>query len=149
MYSYIPACCCRVVCCYTAVAATAAACCCCSSSYAGWQNFFPWFTASDSSVFSLFFQTRFFLSLPLGSTVAFSASIFLLIIHVIHPRYYGHARSQGGRSIFFCFPPWKSKLCKGRVMTMQYACEYNRTVFEIDRWRFSLIWKRIYYSFVY
>ena len=37
-----------------------------------------------------------FFNEPLGSTVAFSASI-LPIIHIIHPRCYGHARSQGGR----------------------------------------------------
>ena len=42
--------------------------------------FFPsWFTASHSSVFFLFIQTRFFCNVTLGSTVAFSASIFLPI----------------------------------------------------------------------
>ena len=56
-------------------------CCCCSccwsSSCAGWQNLFPWFTASDSSALLLFIQTRCFLDVPLCSTVVFSASIFL------------------------------------------------------------------------
>ena len=61
MYSYIPACCC-VVCCYTAVDAVAAACCWWSSTCAGWQILLLWFTASGSSVFSLFIQTSFFSS---------------------------------------------------------------------------------------
>ena len=97
MYSYIPACCCRVMCCYTAVAAAAAAYCCSSSSCAGWQKVFLWFTESDSSVLFLFIQTRLFFNVTLGSTVAFSAPIFLPIIHSMHPQYYGHARSRGGR----------------------------------------------------
>ena len=97
----------------------AAACCCCSPQCAGWQNLFPWFTASDCSVFFHLIQTRFFFNVvpvhlipvfssssfkhdflfnvPLGSTVAFSASIILPIIHIIHPRYNRHERSHGGR----------------------------------------------------
>ena len=83
MYLYIPAryscqvfllllcvllyCCC---CC----AATA---CCCSSSCPGWQNLFLWFLASDSSVFFLFIQTRFIMYVPLGSTIALAASIYV------------------------------------------------------------------------
>ena len=81
------------------VAAAAAAYCCCSPSCVGLQNLFPWFTASDSSFFFLFIQTRFLSNVSLGSTVAFSASIFLPIIpvHIVHSRYYGHARSKGWR----------------------------------------------------
>ena len=68
------------VCCYTVVAAAAAAAsCCCSSPCAGWQ-ICCWFIASDSTVLFLFFQRRFSFNLPLDSTVAFTASIFL------HPR---------------------------------------------------------------
>ena len=37
-----------------------------------------WFIESDSSVFFLFIQTRYILNVLLGSTVAFTASIFLL-----------------------------------------------------------------------
>ena len=95
-YSYISACCC-VVCCYTVLDAAAAACCCCWSSCAGWQNLFPWFTAPDCGIFFHLIRTRINFNVPLGSTVAFSASIFLPLIHIVHPRYYGHARSQGGR----------------------------------------------------
>ena len=48
--------------------------------------------------FFLLIQTRFIFNVPLGSTVAFTASIFYLkYTHSIHPRYYGHAWSQGGR----------------------------------------------------
>ena len=71
-------CCCCVVCCNTAVAAAAAACCCCSSSCAGKQNLLLWFIASDCSVFFLFIQTRFIFNVPVGSTVAFTESIFYL-----------------------------------------------------------------------
>ena len=48
-------------------------------------------------VFFLFIQTRLIFNVALGSTVSFLASIFLPIIHTIHPPYYGYARSQGGR----------------------------------------------------
>ena len=67
-------------------------------SCAGWQNVFPWFTASGSSVFFLFIQTRFVCNVPFGSTaVVSSGSIIQPIMHIIHPRYYGHARSEGVR----------------------------------------------------
>ena len=82
MYSYMSACCC-VVCCYIAFAAAAAACCCCSSSCAWWQDLFPWFTASDPSVLFLFIPTRCIFNVPLGSTVAFSASLFFPYISYI------------------------------------------------------------------
>ena len=64
MYSYIPAGSCCVV-----------GCCRCSSSCAGWQYLLLWFTASDSSVFFLFIQTRYIFNVALGSTVAFTALI--------------------------------------------------------------------------
>ena len=50
---------------------------------------FP-FSHSNTIIFNLPLGT-------LGSTVAFSASIFLPVIRIIHPRYYGRAWSQGGR----------------------------------------------------
>ena len=40
----------------------------------------------DSSVLFRFIQTRFIFNVPLSSTVAFTASIFLYKIHIIHPR---------------------------------------------------------------
>ena len=47
-------------------------------------------------VLFLFIQTRFICNIPLGSTVAFTASVYQT--HTINPRYNcGHARSQGGR----------------------------------------------------
>ena len=93
MYSNVRACCC-------VPGSVLIYCCCCSccrsSSCVGWQNVFPWFTASDLSVSFPFIQTPLF-NTPVGGTVAFSASIFLPVIPTIHPRYYGHAQSQGGR----------------------------------------------------
>ena len=84
MYSYIPACCCGV-CCYTAVAIVAAACCFCSSSCAGRQNCCCG-SVHLIQVFSFSsFKHDFFSMHPLAvRTAAFSASIFLLIIHIIH-----------------------------------------------------------------
>ena len=61
--------------CSNAVAAAAAACCCCSSSCAGWQNLFPWFIASNSSVLFLFIPLRIIFNVPLGCTVAFTAPV--------------------------------------------------------------------------
>ena len=37
-----------------------------------------WFISSDSSVLFLFIETRFNFNVPLGSTVAFTASMFYL-----------------------------------------------------------------------
>ena len=54
------------------------------------------FIASDSSVFFLLIQTRY---VPLGSTVAFTASIYVsyrsYISYILGSN--GHTRSQGGR----------------------------------------------------
>ena len=98
MHSYIPAPGCCAVRCYAAVAPAAAPCCWCSLSCVGWQNLLLWFTASDSSVFFVFIQTRLTFYVSLGGTVAFTASTsYLKYMHTIHPRYYGKARSQGGR----------------------------------------------------
>ena len=41
------------------------------------DKFCCWFVESDPSVFFLFIQTRFLFDVPLGSTVAFTASICL------------------------------------------------------------------------
>ena len=51
---------------------------------AGWKKLLRSFIESDSSVF--FIQTRFVFNVPLVRTVAFTASIFQPIIHIIHPR---------------------------------------------------------------
>ena len=56
----------------------AAACCCCSSPSAGWRKLMMWFIESDSSVLFLFIGTRFDSYAPLGSIVAFAASICLV-----------------------------------------------------------------------
>ena len=101
MYLYIPAtyfCCCSVMCCYTAVAAAAAACCCYSSSCAGWQNLLLWSTASVSSVFFLFIQTRLLSMYPLAVLPHLQRRFFTYnTYHVYILGNYGHARSQGGR----------------------------------------------------
>ena len=54
------------------------------------------FIESDPGVFFLFIQARFIFNAPLGSTIAFMASICL---------HYGHARSQGGRQAFAAKDP--------------------------------------------
>ena len=70
---YIPDC-CSVR--YAAVAAAAAACCCWSLSWAGWQRLLRRFTASDSGVFVLFIQTRFFSTHPLAVLSHFQHRFF-------------------------------------------------------------------------
>ena len=84
-------CCCRCCCCSVLLYR----CCCCSCFCyrllllrlaAGVchavpdGNFCCWFIESDPSVFFLFIQTRYIFNVPLGSNVAFTASICL------HPR---------------------------------------------------------------
>ena len=73
----------------------AAAACCCSSSCAGWPKIVTGsLNLIPSSVFFLSFKHDLFLMyLPLGSTVAFTASICLYYIL----GNYGHGRSQGRR----------------------------------------------------
>ena len=81
-------CCCCSVCCYTAVVAAAAA----VHHRVPDGNKCFWFIEADFSVFFLFIQNNVF-NVPLGGTVAFTASICLYYIL----GNYGHARSQRGR----------------------------------------------------
>ena len=97
-------CCCCSVCCFTTVAAAAAAAagggCCCWLLLlvaAAIRHCVPdgktccWLIKTDGRVLFLFIQTRVIFYVPLGSFIEFTASICL------HPRNYGHARSQIGR----------------------------------------------------
>ena len=71
-------CCCRCMCCYAAVVAAAAVLLAAVRRRVPDGKICCWFIESDSSVFFLFIQTRYILNVLLGSTVAFTASIFLL-----------------------------------------------------------------------
>ena len=70
------------------------------------------FIASDSSVFFLLIQTRY---VPLGSTVAFTASIYVsyrsYISYILGSN--GHTRSQGGRQPAGAKPIY---ICRGSLM---------------------------------
>ena len=44
-----------------------------------------------------FFFLHLICNVPLASTAAFSESILFPVVHIIHPGYYGHVRSQSGR----------------------------------------------------
>ena len=90
-----------LVCCHTVVDAAAAACCCCSSSFAGWQKLllvhWIWFQC-----FLSLHSTRFFKNEFLGSSAAFTASIYLYYILVN----YGMHGAKAGVS-----PPRRSPPC--------------------------------------
>ena len=87
IYSYIPTCCC-VVCCCTADAVIV----CRMTTF-----FVPvvhrvWFQC----FISLHLNTMYFQGTPWQYMWPFWRRLFLSIIHIIHPRYCGHASSQGG-----------------------------------------------------
>ena len=80
------------------------------------------FIASDSSVFFLLIQTRY---VPLGSTVAFTASIYVsyrsYISYILGSN--GHTRSQGGRQ-----PAGRSLYISVYICAVALSCVGNPAV---------------------
>ena len=100
MYSYLPACCC-VVCCHTAAAAATGVRGrvldgkICSHGSLHLTPVFC-FSAFKPDMFSMYL---------LAVVASHFQRRFFCIMHTLHPRYYRHARSQGGRLPAAAGPP--------------------------------------------